>query len=129
MQEKGKWTSCVSTGVYTLSKKKLSCCSTEFYKIISFTAGILDSPSWNNTSNVWQESNQSDFYSLEQKVFSLSSYLLTDKKKSYLPYDIPQYYYNIHNIPHAYWRNSVAYKICHRVDICKLVKLLASSFY
>ena len=90
--------SCVSTGVFHLVWKKLSCCSTLFYKIISFTASILDSPWWNNSSNSLQELNRSKFYSFEQEVSSLSSYLLpTNKKKSYLL---------IHNISHAYWRNT-----------------------
>ena len=69
-----------------------------FYQIILFTAAILYSPWWNNSSNSLQELNRSKFYSFEQEVSSLSSYLLpTNKKKSYLL---------IHNILHAYWRNT-----------------------
>ena len=30
----------------------------------------------------------------------------------------------IHNISHAYWRNTLAYKTFHRMDIYKLVKTL-----
>ena len=90
--------SCVSTRVFHLVWKKLSCSSTLFYKIISFTAGILDSPPSNSSSNSLQELNRSEFYSFEQEVSSLSSCLLpTNKKKSYLL---------IHKISHAYWRNS-----------------------
>ena len=90
--------SCISTRVFQLVWKKLSLSSTLFYKIISFTAGILDSPLWNSSSNSLQELNRSKFYSFEQEVSSLSSYLQpTNKKKSYLL---------IHNISHAYWRNT-----------------------
>ena len=89
--------SCVSTGVFHLVWKKLSCCSTLFYKIISFTASILDSPWWNNSSNSLQELNRSEFYSFEREISSLSSYLLPTNKKKYLL---------IHNISHAYWKNT-----------------------
>ena len=89
--------SCVSTSVFHLVYKKLSDVSTLFYKIISFTAGILDSPWWNSSSNSLQEWNRSKFYSFEQEVSSLSNYLLpTNRKKPYLL---------IHNILHAHWRN------------------------
>ena len=65
---------------------------------ISFTASILDSPWWNSSSKSLQELNRSEFYSFEQEVSFLTSYLLpTNKKKSYLL---------IHNISHAYWRNT-----------------------
>ena len=68
-------------------KNNLSCYSALLYKMISFTAGILDTPWWNNYSNAKLELNRSDFYSFEQEVSSLLSYLLTThKKKSYLPY-------------------------------------------
>ena len=57
------------------------------FKIISITAGTLDSPWGNNSNNAWQEWNRSDFYSFEMEVSSLSSYLLpTHKKISHLPY-------------------------------------------
>ena len=99
LQENGKWISYLAfLQGFSLSLKKLSCCSTLFYKIISFTAGILDSPWWNNSSNSLQELNRREFYSFEKEVSSLSSYLLrTNRKKSYLL---------IHNISHAYWRNT-----------------------
>ena len=51
LHENSRWLSCVSTRVYTLPNKKLSCFSALFYKIISFTADILNSPWWNNSSN------------------------------------------------------------------------------
>ena len=128
LHEIGKWISCVSTGGFTLSNKKLLCCSTVFHKIVSSlqqrqkSLGILDSPYWKNSSNGEQELNHSDFYSLEQEVSSLSSYLLpTHKKKIILTL-------LIHNIPHSYWRNTLFYNIYHRVDIYKLVKRQASSF-
>ena len=32
----------------------------------------------------------------------------------------------IHNIPHWYWRNTLSCNVCHKLDIYKLVKRLAS---
>ena len=83
---------------FSLSLEKAFLLLHTFKKIISFTAIILDSSWWNNSSNSLQELNRSEFYSFEQEVSSLSSYLLpTNRKKSYLL---------IHNISHAYWRNT-----------------------
>ena len=76
-----------------LSKKKLLSCPTLVYDIIfslqqrQQSQVILDSPCQNNSSTAEEELNESSFYSLEQEVSFLSSYLLpTHKKKSYLPY-------------------------------------------
>ena len=83
--------SCLSAGVFTLSKKKLHC-STIFYKVISFTAEAAEL----RPNNAKQRLNQSNFYSFEQEVSSLPSYfLLTRKKKVILTL-------LIHNIPHSY---------------------------
>ena len=57
------------------------------------------------------------FFWLE-KVSSLSSYLHSSKKsqdESCLPN-----WFTI-NIPNVYWRNTLAYNICHRVDIYRLL--------
>ena len=71
-------------------------------KFISFTAKLrhLDSPWWSNSSNAWQELNQSDIYPFEQeKLSSLSSYLLpTIKKNSYLPYRLTIFHMFIEEI-------------------------------
>ena len=64
----------------------------------------------------------SDFYSLEREVSSLSSYLLpTHKKKNHTYLTDSQY------STFVLKKCSLSYNICHRVDIYKLVKCLASS--
>ena len=55
------------------------------------------------------------------KLFTTSPYEKPNHKKD-------QTYLVDSLIPHAYWRNTLAYNICHRVDIYRF-KNLTSSFY
>ena len=113
--------------VSILSKKRFLAAPNCFNKINSFTADTahlrhLDSPWWSNCNNSWQELNQSNFYSSEPEKISSLNLFTTDSHVKIILILL------IHNIPHTYCRNTLPKKICHRVDICKFVKRLVSSF-
>ena len=71
--------------------------------------------------------------------FKSRRYLLIWPGKSFLPFKLStnclqgvsnhkkRHAYLIQNIPHPYWRNTLAYNICHRVVIYRLWNRLASS--
>ena len=114
---------------FKIGFRKLSCCSTLFYKIISITAGLRHL----RFSMVEQFQQRLARLQFEQeKVSDLSSYLLpTHKKKSYLPYRFTTFHMFIEEIilPKTFvaqWASISLQNICHTVGIYKLVKRLAS---
>ena len=107
---------CVSDGVYTLFKKTFLLSHSDLLKCFIYSrVGILGSPWCKNSCRAYQELSQVDFYSFDQeKVPFLLIYLLPTHKKCN------------HKKNHTYL--NLVYSICHRVDICRLVKLLTFSF-
>ena len=121
LHENGKWILCDSNGVYILIERSFLAASRCFINILHLqqSSSILD-PLWrNNTSNTYQELNQNDFFLFDpKKVVSFSSHLLATHKKNHTCLTDSQN-------PRC-WRNTLAYNICHNLDIYRFVKPLAS---
>ena len=87
-----------------------------------FIYGILYSLWWNNSSDVTKS---------KRFLFSLS-----DQKKKIPLFEVNYHRLTrkiilmsrIHNISHSYWRNILAYSICHKVDMCDWVVCKTSDF-
>ena len=71
--------------------------------------------------------SRGNFYSFEKKVSFLSNFILTNHKKNLTTKDV-KLTERIYNISLAYWRNALAYSICHKVEIHRPVKRLTTSF-
>ena len=81
---------------------------------------------------LWINSNINRISKRNNKVWNLWTRFIWEKKKHTIISEMSWCNFlrragKIHNIPHSYWRNTLSYNICYRVDIYKLVKRLDSS--